>query len=255
MKIRRLHVLLALLVVFVCAIPFHAKIRGSVASVVQILKGRKTVADRLKEFGTVVHSRLAPTFTEVGIKYPPEKIILVGLKQEKLLEIWASDGTRGFKYLKTYPILAASGTIGPKLAEGDRQVPEGVYEIESLNPNSAFHLSLRVKYPNSFDREKARVDSRTELGSDIMIHGSSVSIGCLAIGDQAIEDLFVLAAETGIENIKLFLSPIDFRSRKLSVELPNTPAWTSELYTNIRSELTHLTDNSKSRDENGRATQ
>jgi hypothetical protein len=248
MKIKRLHVLLALLAVFLCAIPFRAKIRGSVSSAIQILKGRKTVADRLKEFGTVVHSRLAPTFTEAGIKYPPKKIILVGLKQEKLLEIWASDGAGGFKYLKTYPILAASGTIGPKLAEGDQQVPEGIYEIESLNPNSAFHLSLRVKYPNSFDRVKARDDHREELGSDIMIHGSSVSAGCLAIGDQAIEELFVLAAETGIENIKLLLSPVDFRSRDLPAQLPDMPAWTSELYTNIRSELTNLTDNSKGRD-------
>jgi hypothetical protein len=245
MKVKRIHVLLALLAVFICAIPFLAKIRGSVASVVQILKGRKTVADRLKEFGTVVHSRLAPTFAEAGIKYPPKKIILVGLKQEKLLEIWVSDEASGFKFLKTYPILAASGVIGPKLVEGDLQVPEGIYEIESLNPNSAFHLSLRVKYPNSFDREKARGDHREELGSDIMIHGESVSAGCLAIGNEGIEDLFVLAAETGIEKIKLILSSVDFRSRNLPAQLPNMPAWTTELYTKIRSELTNLTDNSK----------
>lgn len=248
MKIKRLHVLLALLAIFVCVIPFRVKIRGSVSSVIHILKGRKTVADRLKEFGTVVHNRLAPTFTEVGIKYPPKKIILVGLKQERLLEIWVSDGTSGFKYLKTYPILAASGRIGPKLAGGDQQVPEGIYEIESLNPNSLFHLSLRVNYPNKFDREKARVDGRQELGSDIMIHGSSVSAGCLAIGDQAIEDLFVLATETGIENIKLLLSPIDFRNGNLSAQLPTMPAWTPELYTNIQNELTNLTDKRKRRD-------
>lgn len=244
MKIKRLHVLLALLAVFVCAVPFHAKVKRSAVSVIQILKGRKTVAERLSEFRPVVHGRLSPTFAGVGIKYPPEKIILVGLKQEKLLEVWVSDGASGFKYLKTYPILAASGRIGPKLAEGDQQVPEGIYEIESLNPNSLFHLSLRVNYPNSFDREKGRVDRREELGSDIMIHGSSVSVGCLAIGNQAIEDLFILVAETGIENVKLLLSPVDFRRHDLSVELPDMPKWTSELYDVIRSEMTNLTDNS-----------
>ena len=88
-----------------------------------------------------------------------------------------------------------------------------------------------------------------------MIHGSSVSAGCLAMGDQGIEDLFVLATETGVENIKVLLSPVDFRSRDLPVQLPNMPAWTSELYANIRSELTNLTDNSKRHDENGRSTQ
>lgn len=239
-RIKRIHIFLALLGFVVCAIPFRTKIRSSAVSAIQILKGRRSVADRLREFGTTVHDRLAANFKEVGISYPAKRIILLGLKQERVLEVWISDGATGFGHLKTYPILAASGTIGPKLAEGDQQVPEGIYDIESLNPNSLYHLSLRVGYPNTFDRERARLDGRNDLGSDIMIHGKSVSIGCLAIGDQAVEDLFVLVAETGIENVRLVLSPIDFRSRDLPAALPNMPGWTPELYANIRNEMNNL---------------
>jgi hypothetical protein len=69
--------------------------------------------------------------------------------------------------LKTYPILAGSGTLGPKLVEGDGQVPEGLYRVESLNPNSSFHLALRVNYPNEFDRAKGKLDGpgQTHLNS------------------------------------------------------------------------------------------
>ena len=89
------------------------------------------------------------------------------------------------------------GASGPKIQRGDKQVPEGVYGISYLNPNSAYHLSLGVNYPNAFDREMAAKDGRKNLGGDIMIHGKNVSSGCLAVGDEPAEELFVLAAEVG----------------------------------------------------------
>ena len=156
------------------------------------------------------------------------------------MEVWVSEGGANFLYLKTYPIRGASGKLGPKLAEGDMQVPEGLYSIESLNPNSQFHLALRVSYPNHFDKAKGVLDGRSDLGSDIMIHGKSASIGCLAMGDQAAEDLFVLAAETGIENLSVILSPVDFRILSLPANLPKGPAWVPELYADIQKELLKL---------------
>jgi murein L,D-transpeptidase YafK len=204
------------------------------------MTGEKTVADRLAEFGDVVHSRLQPRFREIGVAYPPKKLILVGLKQERQLELWVSDDAHDFRLLKTYPILAASGTSGPKLKEGDRQVPEGLYKIESLNPNSRFHLALRVNYPNDSDKERGRRDGRSNLGGDIMIHGGAASIGCLAMGDPAAEDLFVLAAETGIKNISVILAPVDFRVRDLPADSPPSPSWTSELYSEVRKALAPL---------------
>ena len=241
MRIRRTHVLVILLGLALAAIPFHARIKSAAVSVIQILKGRKSVSERVVEFGDAVHNRLAVRFREVGVAYPPKKIIFLGLKWERALEVWVSDGDGEFQNLKTYPILGASGALGPKLAQGDRQVPEGLYKIKSLNPNSLYHLALRVDYPNSFDKAKGILDGRADLGSDIMIHGKAGSIGCLAMGDPAAEDLFVLAAETGIENVEVILSPVDFRIGGLPPNMPNLPGWTSELYANIQKELVKLT--------------
>jgi hypothetical protein len=197
----------------------------------------KTIDERVAEFGASVDARLAPFFHGEKIAYPPQQLVLIGLKNEKQMELWAGGENGKLKFIRSYPILAASGTSGPKLREGDGQVPEGFYKIESLNPNSRFHLALRVGYPNDFDRARAKEDHRKKLGGDIMIHGNHVTIGCLAMGDEAAEDLFVLAAKAGIANIRVILSPVDFRTGadvELQAELPR---WTRELYGRIKSEL------------------
>ena len=167
-------------------------------------------------------------------------MVFVGLKHEKILEVWACGKENRFSLIRTYPILAASGRLGPKLKEGDRQVPEGLYRIGSLNPNSIFHLSLRINYPNEFDRGQASRENRTNLGSDIMIHGGNVSIGCLAMGDEAAEDLFILAVQTGIDNISVILSPVDFRKRAFPEVTHTLPEWTDVLYKQIKQELSKL---------------
>lgn len=203
------------------------------------LRGRATVADRLTQYGPAARARWLPYFEKQHLNYPPRKLLLVGLKREKQLQVYAADDPQRFQLVRTLPILGLSGKLGPKLRFGDLQVPEGFYRIESLNPNSAFHLALRVNYPNAFDRAQAQREGRTELGGDIMIHGSRASIGCLAMGDAAAEDLFVLAAQTKLENIQLLISPVDFR---LSSPPPDTkrPAWVSELYSRIKAALTNL---------------
>ncbi|MDA3925741.1 MAG: hypothetical protein PF904_13665 [Kiritimatiellae bacterium] len=121
-----------------------------------------------------------------------------------------------------------------ELQEGDLQVPEGLYKIESLNPNSRYHLALR------FDKMKGKFNGREDLGCDIMIHGKNCSVGCLAMGNSAAEELFILAAETGIEKISVILSPTDFRTRELPAKMPEVPEWTPELYATIREELIKL---------------
>jgi hypothetical protein len=199
-----------------------------------------TVAERLAQYGAAARTRLSVHFEKQKVAFPPRELVFVGLKQEKTLEVYARSGTNGFKLIRTYPILAASGVAGPKLREGDRQVPEGIYAIELLNPNSRYHLSLRVNYPNEFDREQARKEKRTNLGGDIMIHGKAASIGCLAMGDEAAEDLFVLAADTGLENIKVILAPLDFRKHDTLPAGGKLPPWTSQLYDQIRAELQKL---------------
>ena len=155
----------------------------------------------------------------------------------ELSKINAAGPNSKLHFLRSYPVLGASGELGPKLREGDRQIPEGIYAIESLNPNSRFHLSLRVGYPNAFDRATGRLDARAQLGGDIMIHGSNVSIGCLAIGDEAAEDLFVLAADTGLKKLTIILTPVDFRRGKTLPKETQLPAWAPELYAQIQTNL------------------
>lgn len=221
----------------ICAIPFRAQVRRPVVAMIQMLKGKKTVSDRVKQFGQAVHSRLTPEFKAIGIPYPPAKITLIGLKAEKTLEVWVSQSDKKWKYLKSYPILGMSGGPGPKLKVGDMQVPEGIYGIESLNPNSLYHLALRLNYPNHDDIQRGKEDGRTDLGSDIMIHGKDCSIGCLAMGDQAAEDLFILAEDTGVHNVTVILTPLDLRSKPLPPNMPSRPEWTTQLYTEITKEL------------------
>ncbi len=201
---------------------------------------QKTIDDRIAEYGTAARERLAPDFARAGVSYPPRRVTLVGLKAERTLQVWVTGHEAKWIHLRDYPILGLSGKLGPKLSEGDRQVPEGLYRIEFLNPNSRFHLALRVNYPNAQDRRWAEQDGRTDLGSDIMIHGKTGSIGCLAMGDAAVEDLFVLAADTGIENISIILAPVDFRVRKLPAGTPPSTPWIDELYDSIKRELNRL---------------
>ena len=198
---------------------------------------KRTVEERQKQFGPTARARLAPHFQKAGIAYPPTRLVFVGIKDERRLALHAAGSDGKLRFVRDYRVLAASGELGPKLREGDRQVPEGIYEIESLNPNSRFHLSLRVSYPNEFDRAKGKLDGRDRLGGDIMIHGSSVSIGCLAMGDEAAEELFVLAADTGLKNIAVILTPVDFRRLKTVPKDTRLPAWAPELYAQIQARL------------------
>lgn len=238
MKIRKIHAITVLVGLALGAVALRALFKP--AGAVRSPDGKKTVQDRVAEFGYPVHGRLDGRFRQIGVAYPPKRVVFLGLKSERVLEVWVAGTDGKFALLKSYPILGASGTLGPKLAEGDRQVPEGLYNIESLNPNSLYHLSLRIGYPNAFDREKGRLDGRTDLGSDIMIHGGSQSIGCLAMGDEAAEDLFVLAAETGIGNIDVILSPVDFRVRELPSGESHSPEWKAQIHRDIRKKLSKL---------------
>jgi murein L,D-transpeptidase YafK len=137
-------------------------------------------------------------------------------------------------------VLAASGRAGPKLRQGDKQVPEGIYRISYLNPNSAYHVSMRVNYPNRFDRRMAKKDRRQKLGGDIMIHGKKSSAGCLAMGDEAAEELFVLAAQTGNRKVKVIIAPSDMRKKGLPKQLTGQPAWVPQLYMQIASAMSEF---------------
>ena len=203
-------------------------------------KLRKAVAARVAEYGPAARARLAPWFAAAGLAYPPHSVVLAVFKQDRQLQLYAAGELETPRFVRAYPVLGASGTLGPKLAEGDRQVPEGIYRVELLNPFSRYHLSLRLDYPNDFDRARGEEDGRTALGGDIMIHGSSGSRGCLAIGDVAVEDLFVLAADVGKENVAIVVSPVDFRVTEPPTSIASVPSWVPQLYAQLREAVWRL---------------
>lgn len=198
-----------------------------------------TTYDRLVQYGPAARRRWLPYFSVAGVAYPPQRLTLVVLKSERALEVYA--GGQDLSYIATIPICGVSGSLGPKLYQGDLQVPEGVYSIPYLHPNSRYHLALRVDYPNALDQFFGFMDGRSKLGHDIMIHGSCSSQGCIAIGDEGIEDLFVLASDSGVENIKLIIAPFDFRKHTTQPEvLKSLPDWTPLLYSWLASRLHEL---------------
>jgi hypothetical protein len=203
------------------------------------LPGQWTVEDILQIYGDNATRKLNPYFAKAKVTYPPREVAFIAFKQEKKLELWARDSGE-FRFIRDYAIQAASGVAGPKLRQGDMQVPEGIYRIEALNPNSHFHLSMKINYPNEFDLFHAWQDGRINLGSDIFIHGRAASIGCLAMGDEAIEELFVLAAQVGTENMKIVIAPRNPRTYPLNADSKQLPKWTSELYSIISSEIKAL---------------
>jgi len=198
--------------------------------VYQQIAGKRSVDDVVKIYGAEAEERLKPYFDKAGVSYPPSKITLLAIKSEKKLELWSNVGEVP-KFIRSYPIKAASGVLGPKIREGDKQVPEGIYELDYLNPNSSYHLSMKLNYPNAFDRKYASVEGRDQPGTNIFIHGKSVSIGCLAMGDDTIEELFVLVTDIGRANVKVAIAPNDPRM----VDLRNDTGkeWVSSLYKEI----------------------
>ncbi len=196
-----------------------------------------SINERLAQFGERARARLVPHFAAAEVAFPPPQVSLLAFKDTRLVEVYARASDGPWHLIRRYPILAASGGAGPKLREGDNQVPEGTYAVTLLNPNSRFHVSLRLGYPNEFDREMARSDGRANLGGDIMIHGRALSNGCLAVGDDAAEELFTLAAVVGLDHMKVVISPTDFRTSALTTTAATLPAWTERLYRALASEL------------------
>jgi len=172
---------------------------------------------------------------------PIESPILVRLfKQEAELEVWKQDAAGRYELLKTYPICRWSGELGPKIKEGDRQAPEGFYNITpaSMNPNSQFYLSINTGYPNAFDRSHQRT------GAALMIHGDCSSRGCYAMTDDQISEIYALARESffgGQRSLQLQaypfrMTPANFAKHRNN---PNIAFWKMLKEGNDHFEVTH----------------
>ncbi len=168
---------------------------------------------RLQAASKRVQTTLVPLLKSVQ-SAPGQAIFLRIIKAENLLEVWIAGAKPGspFHLLKAYPICTFSGVLGPKTKEGDLQAPEGIYEVgqAQLNPFSQFHLSFNLGYPNAFDRAQGYT------GSALMVHGNCVSIGCYAMTDPLIEEIYWLMSEyyAAKPGAKIQVQALPFRLNK-----------------------------------------
>jgi murein L,D-transpeptidase YafK len=176
----------------------------------KVLPGKERAAKAAANVRPALERDLAAAGLHFG-----DPVFIRAFKKERELELHVRNRTtEKFDLFRTYKIAGMSGNSGPKLAEGDGQVPEGFYFVppRAMNPNSQYHLSFNIGYPNEFDRAHQRT------GSAIMIHGDRVSIGCLAMTDEKIEEIYTLCAaahDGGQEYFRVHIFPFRLTAERL----------------------------------------
>jgi murein L,D-transpeptidase YafK len=154
---------------------------------------------------------LQKQFEAKKLQWPARYLYIRSFKYDSQLEVWVkNDQKEQFQLFKTYKVCALAGSLGPKRMEGDYQVPEGFYYINEFNPRSNYYLSLGINYPNASDRI---LSDSLRPGSEIFIHGSCVTVGCIPIRDEQIDELYILSAyakDQGQDFIPVHVFPIRF---------------------------------------------
>jgi murein L,D-transpeptidase YafK len=168
-----------------------------------------------------------------------DPVFLRAFKEENLLELWVlKRDTEKYELFRTWEIAAQSGKLGPKLAEGDGQVPEGFYFVppSGMKPDSVFHLAFNIGYPNAYDRHHGRT------GTFIMIHGNRISIGCLAMTDEKIEEIYTLcdAAHAGGQKFfRVHFFPFRMTSERMEKAKESDSEWL-DFWTNLKEGHDHF---------------
>ena len=179
-----------------------------------------TGLERAKAAAERVRPGLVRDLTALGLRFG-DPVFIRAFKEERQLEVWIRRRADGiYQLFRTWPIAAQSGRSGPKLAEGDGQVPEGFYAVSraGMKPDSSYHLAFNIGFPNAYDRHHGRT------GSDIMIHGNRVSIGCLAMTDAKIEEIYTLcdaALGNGQPYFRVHLFPFRMTEERMALAKEN----------------------------------
>lgn len=185
---------------------------------------------RSKAAARKVTPALKEDLAKQGLQFG-DPVFLRAYKEEAELELHIlNPKTKKFELFRTYTIAGTSGNLGPKQKEGDLQIPEGFYSVDapSMNPNSSYHLSFNIGYPNEYDK------SRNRTGSYIMVHGSWISVGCLAMTDSKIEEIYTLcdaALRNGQKSFDVHIFP--FRMTNERMEQAKGSKWIG-FWKNIR---------------------
>lgn len=172
--------------------------------------------------------QLQKEFEAKGLEWPAKFVYIRSFKYDSQLEVWVKSNYKDkYKLFKTYKVCMQSGTMGPKRLQGDFQVPEGFYYINEFNPRSAYHLSLGLNYPNASDRI---LSDSLRPGNAIYIHGSCVSVGCIPVTNDEIEELYIIstyAKANGEDFIPVHVFPFRYNQKK-SLEYFKTTAKNNE---------------------------
>lgn len=177
------------------------------------------------------------------INHASMEVFIRIFKKEKELELWVKNkADTKFTMLKKIAVCASSGELGPKRKEGDYQVPEGIYDIPSFNPNSSYFLALKVGYPNKSD--KILVDGK-RTGGDIMIHGNCVTIGCIPLQDDPVKDVYMLCVEAKNNNTspRVEIYPCKFTPENVKFLEENFNASKNTFWTNLKPAYTYFEAN------------
>jgi len=171
--------------------------------------------------------------SSLGMANSEYKLRMEAFKQEQVLNVYLKDENTDWTLARTYPFCEFSGELGPKIREGDRQIPEGIYKVTVFNPKSKFYLSLGLDYPNKRDLLLA---DPNDPGSDIYIHGGCQTEGCIPITDEKIAELYLLAksASSGVE---VAILPFEQTMPNLEKYYQSHPQWKffwEKLFTDVR---------------------
>ena len=187
---------------------------------------------RIEEVRQRVTPRLSRDLAAKGLALGSPAFIRI-VKEENELELWMKPArSSSFQLCSTWKVAARSGKLGPKLKEGDRQAPEGFYSVAKpqLNPNSDYHLAFNIGYPNELDRALNRT------GSFIMVHGSNVSIGCFAMTDPVIEEIYLIveaALKKGQEAVPVHVFPFRMTEGRMTEAQISNAEWL-EFWTDLK---------------------
>jgi murein L,D-transpeptidase YafK len=202
--------MITLFSVFILSITITAGAQTS-ATFIDFQKAQQRPGDAWRRKGDTLQKQ----FAAKGLTWPAKYLYIRSFKFDAQLEVWAkNEAKQPYKLFKTYRVCALAGTLGPKRMQGDYQVPEGFYYINEFKPNSTYHLSLGLNYPNASD--KILSDS-LKPGGDIYIHGSCVTVGCIPLTDNQIEELYLLAAyaqDGGQDFIPVHIFPIRYSNKQ-----------------------------------------
>ena len=222
---------------FARALVISAAVAGALAPVGCLGEGAPALPEKAtRELPAALLSLMAQK------KMPKHSPILLRIfKEESELEVWKQTAAGRFELLKLYPVCRWSGEVGPKLHEGDYQAPEGFYAItpKLMNPNSSYYLAINIGFPNAFDAANDRD------GSFLMIHGNCASVGCYAMTDEQIGEIYALARDAFLGGQPAFqvqaypfrMTPENLARHRTN---PNMPFWQMLKIGNDHFEATHL---------------